>query len=175
MASFRDPFEAQEQYEEQLEYLQEARDEADESFEQNRQNAREDFEEFIEYIPSLSGRGRTPIPIRCAWVSFDRDLDDARYSDPDFDVTTEPPRIFLKEGFTPDDYQEFLQKIDRDYDRTKYEGLQGFIWLVDGSICHRVLESDSEYPDNVVWRRVITPEIPLECYTIPSVKSSGKV
>ena len=110
-------------------------------------NARREFESEVEEFE-----------VRCAWVCFDE-----IYS------FNEENRIYLREGYIPEEYEEFLQKIDREYDAGYgTQHLTGIIWLKDGNWIVR-----EEYDGSELWSHKSLPEIPEKC-TSPAIKSSAK-
>lgn len=64
----------------------------------------------------------------------------------------------LKVGFSEKEYQDFLSRIDFDYD-SEYgsQSLYGNIWYLDGTYSGR-----DEYDGSEWWEHYKTPEIPEE-------------
>lgn len=85
--------------------------------------------------------------IKCASLSYS-----AMYGD-------ENSPIILREHHTYVEYENFLEKLDFNYDRGY--GLQqlfGTIWYMDGTWSSR-----GEYDGSEWWERNIIPEIPAHC------------
>ena len=133
-------------------------------------NAREEFENAVrEYgdEETTLGEPETLIveplveyEVLCAWVcfgegSFDPNMDNA---------------IYLRKGHTSQEYEEFLAKIDREYD-DGYGGqeLYGVIWLTNGDWFQRHEYDGSEY-----WDHMTRPEILEGCEGPPVVKDATK-
>jgi hypothetical protein len=64
--------------------------------------------------------------IKCATIKRDKGYWD------DDDIYTSSPAILLKEGYTPAEYEEFLEKLNFEYDNG-YGGqiLHGIVWLME--------------------------------------------
>lgn len=78
-------------------------------------------------------------------------------------------RFYLRKGYTPHEYEEFLQKIDHNYNSNIHDKeLDGVVWLTDGSWIER-----EEYLEIVGWGHCEAPRIPPECES-PGAKSAGK-
>lgn len=75
----------------------------------------------------LSKLERNNCSIKCAYITTSR----FSYWD-DHDNYVEPAPILLKEGYTSEEYQEFLHKMDFEYD-SGYGGqeLYGTVWLME--------------------------------------------
>ena len=84
------------------------------------QNAQEELLHILE---------RTKSVVKCAYIKCER----GSYWD-DNDSYIQPAPILLKEGYTPEEYKEFLQKLNFEYD-AGYGGqeLYGTIWLMEDS------------------------------------------
>ena len=84
------------------------------------QNAQEELLHILE---------RTKSVVKCAYIKCER----GSYWD-DNDSYVQPAPILLKEGYTPEEYKEFLQKLNFEYD-AGYGGqeLYGTIWLMEDS------------------------------------------
>lgn len=64
--------------------------------------------------------------------------------------------IILKEGYTPEELTEFMNKIDFEYDAGwGAQELYGFVWFEDGAWLER-----GEYDGSEWWEYKCTPEIP---------------
>lgn len=124
-------------------------------------NAREEFEEELKPTIVLGEEETTveTLEVLCAWVAFRND----HYS------YEEEDKIYLKKGYTPGEYEEFLTKIDKNYD-SGYgtQELFGHIWLTNGEWINR-----HEYDGSEHWEHVSSPDIPEGCEG-PMVKSNGK-
>jgi hypothetical protein len=89
--------------------------------------------------------------IKCATIKRDRGYWD------DDDIYTSSPAILLKEGYTPAEYQEFLEKLNFEYDNG-YGGqiLHGIVWLMeDNTWIER-----GEYDGSEWWVYRKCPQIP---------------
>jgi hypothetical protein len=87
--------------------------------------------------------------VRCGWVLF-------RGGPPNYKIHFDRT-ICLREGHTPQDREDFLVEMDRDYeDGFGQQNLFGVIWLVNGQWIKR-----SEYDGSECWTRIIPPQIPL--------------
>lgn len=102
----------------------------------------------------LSVLNRTKSVVKCASISTDR----RGYWD-DHDNYVEPPSILLKEGYTPAEYEEFLEKLNFEYDGG-YGGqeLYGRVWLMED---HTWLER-GEYDGSEWWEYRKCPRVPDE-------------
>jgi hypothetical protein len=96
---------------------------------------------------------RTKSSIKCAYIKRDMGWWD------DSDVYISPPPISLKEGYTTEEYAEFLTKLDFGYD-SGYGGqeLLGTIWLMKENTW---LER-GEYDGSEWWEYNECPQIPDE-------------
>ena len=105
-------------------------------------NAKEELQGILE---------RTKSVIKCAYITTTR----FNYWD-DHDNYVEPAPILLKEGHTPAEYEEFLQKLDFEYD-SGYGGqeLHGTVWLVEE---HTWLER-GEYDGSEWWEYMKCPKV----------------
>ena len=77
--------------------------------------------------------------------------------DPWGDVPSRPP-ILLKKGYSPQDFENFLNEMDFKYDcgwGTQY--LFGTLWLENGQWAAR-----AEYDGSEWWQIFTLPEIPVE-------------
>ena len=84
-----------------------------------------------------------------------------------------PGEVFLKKGYTDDDFDSFLDEIEK-YDPHNLDfllGMFGVIWLVNGDWIER-----KNYPDrlSLEWRYRTKPPIPEECEGPPVTKSAHK-
>ena len=89
--------------------------------------------------------------IKCATIKRDRGYWD------DDDIYTSSPAILLKEGYTPAEYEEFLEKLNFEYDNG-YGGqiLHGTVWLMeDNTWIER-----GEYDGSEWWEYRKCPQIP---------------
>lgn len=95
-------------------------------------------EEFIEDVKGLK--------VRCAKIHFGRYSDDEGFK-----------FAILKEGYSKEEYQEFLDKLDFEYD-AGYGGqeLFGIIWCEDGVWLDR-----GEYDGSEWWEEHKYPDIDL--------------
>jgi len=88
--------------------------------------------------------------IKCAAISTERN------SYWDNDSYIQPPPILLKEGYTPAEYEEFLDRLDFEYD-SGYGGqeLFGTVWLIEeGAWLER-----GEYDGSEWWEYRKCPQI----------------
>ena len=97
---------------------------------------------------------RTKSIIKCATISTKR----YSYWDDD-DNYIQPAPIILKEGYTSEEYQEFLHRIDFDYD-AGYGGqeLFGTVWLMKPN----TWLSRGEYDGSEWWEYNECPSVPDE-------------
>ena len=97
---------------------------------------------------------RTKSIIKCATISTKR----YSYWDDD-DNYIQPAPIILKEGYTSEEYQEFLHRIDFDYD-AGYGGqeLFGTVWLMKPN----TWLSRGEYDGSEWWEYNECPSVPEE-------------
>lgn len=72
--------------------------------------------------------------------------------------------IFLKKGYTREDYDRFLDKIDRNYQNNyqQFHLLYGNVWLDDGTWFERQ-RTDGSFGFVEVWKHNEFPPIPPEC------------
>lgn len=70
---------------------------------------------------------RNNCSVKCAYITTERNS----YWDDDDDYIQSKP-ILLKEGYTPEEYEEFLEKLNFEYD-AGYGGqeLFGTVWLME--------------------------------------------
>jgi hypothetical protein len=94
------------------------------------------------------------LAIKCARITTERNS----YWD-DSDNYVRPAPILLKEGYTPTDYVEFLDKLDFEYD-AGYGGqeLYGTVWLMED---HTWLDR-GEYDGSEWWAYNKCPKVPDE-------------
>ena len=97
---------------------------------------------------------RTKSVIKCATISTERQ----GYWD-DNDSYVEPASILLKEGYTSEEHQEFLHRMDFDYD-AGYGGqeLYGTVWLMKPN----TWLSRGEYDGSEWWEYNECPSVPDE-------------
>lgn len=97
---------------------------------------------------------RTKSVIKCAYIKCER----GSYWDDD-DSYIQPAPISLKEGYTPEEYKEFLQKLNFEYD-AGYGGqeLYGTVWLMED---HTWLDR-GEYDGSEWWAYNKCPKVPDE-------------
>lgn len=102
----------------------------------------------------LSVFNRTGSVVKCAYIKCER----GSYWD-DNDSYVEPAPILLKEGHTPAEYEEFLEKLNFEYDGG-YGGqeLYGRVWLMED---HTWLER-GEYDGSEWWEYKKCPRVPDE-------------
>jgi hypothetical protein len=124
-------------------------------------NAREEFESSLSPDETLSGEPSMEYEVLCAWVYFARDREYEANMD---------NAIYLRKSHTPQEYEEFLTKIDCEYDNGYgTQKLFGKIWLTDGSWFNR-----REYDGAESWKYMRRPETPDGCECPPVVKSASK-
>ena len=111
-------------------------------------NAREEFEAELKDAYTLGSDDEPEtFQVQCAWVCF---LEDRRFKTGN--------RISLREGYTDEEYEDFLKKIDRVYDNGYgTQMLDGVIWLTNGDWVIR-----GEYDGKEWWEHQSRPEIPAE-------------
>ena len=109
------------------------------------QNAQEELLHILE---------RTKSVVKCAYIKCER----GSYWD-DNDSYVQPAPILLKEGYTPEEYEEFLQKLNFEYD-AGYGGqeLHGMIWLKE----ENTWMERGEYDGSEWWEYRKCPKIPEE-------------
>lgn len=102
----------------------------------------------------LNALERTEGVVKCAYIKCQRDS----YWD-DSDDYIQPAPILLKEGYTPTDYTEFLDKLNFEYD-AGYGGqeLYGMVWLMED---HAWLDR-GEYDGSEWWAYSKCPSVPDE-------------
>lgn len=124
-------------------------------------NAREEFEAAL-HSPITLGEDDVgeDLKVLCAWIAFRG----TRF------VAEEENKIFLRTDHTPTEYEEFLRKIDREYE-SGYgtQELFGEIWLTNGEWIQRHEYDGSEY-----WDHMSRPDIPERCRGPSTTKSSNK-
>ena len=94
------------------------------------------------------------LAIKCAYIRTDRNS----YWD-DSDNYIQPAPVLLKEGYTPTEYVEFLDKLKFEYD-SGYGGqeLYGTVWLMED---HTWLDR-GEYDGSEWWAYNKCPNVPDE-------------
>ena len=109
------------------------------------QNAQEELLHILEKTKSV---------VKCAYIKCER----GSYWD-DNDSYVQPAPILLKEGYTPEEYEEFLQKLNFEYD-AGYGGqeLHGMIWLKE----ENTWMERGEYDGSEWWEYRKCPKIPEE-------------
>ena len=109
------------------------------------QNAQEELLHILEGTKSV---------IKCAYIKCER----GSYWD-DNDSYVQPAPILLKEGYTPEEYEEFLQKLNFEYD-AGYGGqeLHGMIWLKE----ENTWMERGEYDGSEWWEYRKCPKVPDE-------------
>lgn len=113
-------------------------------------NAKEELVRHLLGLQELKGRF---IPIKCATIKRD-----AGYWD-DHDTYVSPPPIILKEGYSVAEYEEFLNKLDFEYDNGY--GLQelfGTVWLTEEGCWYE----RGEYDGSEWWEYQECPKVPDE-------------
>jgi len=97
---------------------------------------------------------RTKSVVKCAYIKCER----GSYWD-DNDSYIQPAPILLREGYTPEEYKEFLQKLNFEYD-AGYGGqeLYGTVWLMKSN----TWLSRGEYDGSEWWEYNECPSIPNE-------------
>jgi hypothetical protein len=102
-------------------------------------------EELLDHLERVKG------VIKCATISHGNNW----YSD----ENGEKPSIDLKEGYTPAEYEEFLSKLDFEYD-SGYGGqeLFGTVWFMEENIWL----SRGEYDGSEWWEYNKCPQVPDE-------------
>lgn len=106
-------------------------------------------EELLYQLKSLEKIRGSLIPIKCATITKGRE----------YWEEVEKNVVNLKEGYTPEEYEEFLSKLDYEYD-DGYGGqeLYGTVWLMEeGSWYER-----GEYDGSEWWEYKRCPSIPNE-------------
>ena len=94
------------------------------------------------------------LAIKCAYIRTDRNS----YWD-DNDNYIQPAPVLLKEGYTPADYVEFLEKLNFEYD-SGYGGqkLYGTVWLME----ENTWLDRGEYDGSEWWAYNKCPKVPDE-------------
>ena len=79
--------------------------------------------------------------------------------------------IYLRKGYSGEEYEEFLRKLDVEYDvDDNFRNLNGTIWLINDEWIER-----TECYGFEEWRKTSKPIIPEECEKEDSaVKSASK-
>jgi hypothetical protein len=110
-------------------------------------------EELLEHLMHLNKKKNKVISIKCAIVKCERN---SYWDDDDY---VQPPPVLLKEGYTPEEYEEFLQKLNFEYD-AGYGGqeLFGTIWLSEDNTWYE----RGEYDGSEWWSYRECPSIPNE-------------
>lgn len=110
--------------------------------------------ELIQHLTALQELKGKVISIKCATISTDRNS----YWDSN-DNYVQPPPILLKEGYTPAEYEEFLKKLNFEYDNG-YGGqeLFGTIWLSEDNTWYE----RGEYDGSEWWEYNECPVVPDE-------------
>lgn len=122
-------------------------------------NAREEFESAVKATETLSAEPLVEYEVLCAWVCFTENY-----------RTNMDNAIYLRKGHTREEYEEFLTKIDREYNNGYgTQELDGVIWLTNGDWFQRHEYDGSEY-----WEHMTQPDIPEECQGLPVIKSASK-
>ncbi len=109
--------------------------------------------ELLYHLKSLEKIRGSLIPIKCATI------DAGTYHWYNEEYTKDKKSIDLKEGYTQEEYEEFLNKLDFEYDNG-YGGqeLYGTVWLMEeGSWYER-----GEYDGSEWWEYKRCPSIPNE-------------
>lgn len=103
-------------------------------------NAKDELLDMLEQEPNPYKRD--PLKIKCAYLTF-------------LERT-----IILKQNYSQQDYERFLDILDYKYD-TGYgkQEMKGYIWLEDGTWLER-----GEYDGSEWWEHKVLPEIPEECF-----------
>jgi hypothetical protein len=112
-------------------------------------NAKQELLSHLAGLQDMKGRF---IPIKCAIIRTDRNS----YWD-DNDNYVQPEPILLKEGYSADEYTEFLDKLNFEYD-DGYGGqeLYGMIWLMEDNTWYE----RGEYDGSEWWEYKECPQIP---------------
>ena len=108
-------------------------------------------QELLEHLMHLNKKKNKVISIKCATIKRDRGYWD------DDDIYTSSPAILLKEGYTPAEYEEFLEKLNFEYDNG-YGGqiLHGIVWLSEENTWYE----RGEYDGSEWWAYRVCPQIP---------------
>lgn len=98
--------------------------------------------EFIEHVNEN--------PVKCAMICCEKDWD---Y---DTEIESYTKEVFLKRNHTSKELEDFLNKLDFNYDSGYgLQVLYGVIWYNDGTCSER-----GEYDGSEWWEHRITPAIP---------------
>ena len=96
--------------------------------------------------------------IKCAYIKRDMGY----WDDKDNYISAQP--FVLREGYTPEEYEEFLTKLDFNYDSGYgMQEILGTVWLMEE---HTWLER-GEYDGSEWWEHITKPEIPENCNPKP--------
>lgn len=109
--------------------------------------------ELIQHLTALQEMKGRFIPIKCAHISTER------HSYWDNDSYINPPPILLKEGYSVEEYKEFLNKLNFEYDNG-YGGqeLFGTIWLKEEGCWYE----RGEYDGSEWWEYRECPQVPSD-------------
>jgi hypothetical protein len=110
-------------------------------------------EELLSHLTSLNEKKGKAISIKCA--SIKRDIG---YWD-DYDTYVPKAPILLRKGYTPAEYEEFLEKLNFEYDNG-YGGqvLYGIVWLSEDNTWYE----RGEYDGSEWWVYQECPQVPDE-------------
>jgi hypothetical protein len=108
--------------------------------------------ELIHHLTALQESKGRFIPIKCATIRTEWNS----YWD-DNDTYVQPLPIILKEGYSVEEYKEFLEKLNFEYDNGYgLQVLHGIIWLTEEGCWYE----RGEYDGSEWWEYQECPSIP---------------
>jgi len=111
-------------------------------------------EELLNHLTSLNEKKGKAISIKCASIKCER----SSYWADDNQYVGAPP-IKLKEGYTPTEYEKFLEKLNFEYDNGYgSQELSGTIWLSEDNTWYE----RGEYDGSEWWAYRECPQVPNE-------------
>ena len=107
--------------------------------------------ELLRHLVGLEKVKGRPIPIKCAIIKRDEGYWD------DHNNYTQKEAIILKEGYSVAEYEEFLKKLDFEYDSGYgIQELSGTVWLAEEGTWYE----RGEYDGSEWWEYKECPQIP---------------
>jgi hypothetical protein len=109
--------------------------------------------ELLRHLVGLEEVKGKPIPIKCAIIKRDEGYWD------DHNNYTQKEAIILKEGYSVAEYEEFLKKLDFEYDNGYgMQELSGTVWLTEEGCWYE----RGEYDGSEWWEYKECPTVPNE-------------
>ena len=110
--------------------------------------------ELIQHLTALQESKGKFIPIKCAAIRTERN---DYWDDNDSYISSTP--IILKEGYSVEEYKEFLEKLNFEYDNGYgLQVLHGTIWLTEEGCWYE----RGEYDGSEWWEYQECPKVPNE-------------